>query len=71
MRSLILILLFLIAISCQSQKQEFDIIIRNGMIYDGFGQKHFVGDVAINVDTIAAIGDLSNVEKVLKGLRLV
>ena len=58
MRSSIIIIL-LVTISCQSQKQEFDLIIRSGTIYDGFGQKPFTGDVAIQADTIAAIGDLS------------
>ena len=59
MRSSIVILLFLIAISCQNKKQEFDLIIRNGIIYDGYGQKSFVGDLAIQADTIVAIGNLS------------
>ena len=59
MRSSIIIILLLVTISCQSQKQEFDLIIRSGTIYDGFGQKPFTGDVAIQADTIAAIGDLS------------
>ena len=56
---IIIIILLLVTISCQSQKQEFDLIIRSGTIYDGFGQKPFTGDVAIQADTIAAIGDLS------------
>ena len=30
------------------------------MIYDGMGQKAFIGDVAIQADTIAALGDLSD-----------
>ena len=60
MRSPFVILLFLVSISCQSQKQEFDIIIRKGTIYDGFGQKPFTGDIAIHSDTIVAMGDLSN-----------
>ena len=59
MRSSIIIILLLVTISCQSQKQEFDLIIRSGTICDGFGQKPFTGDVAIQADTIAAIGDLS------------
>jgi N-acyl-D-amino-acid deacylase len=29
------------------------------MIYDGNGKKPFKGDIAINADTIAFIGDLS------------
>ena len=59
MRSPILILLFLITISCNNQKQEFDLVIRNGTIYDGFGHKSFLGDLAIQADTIVAMGDLS------------
>jgi N-acyl-D-amino-acid deacylase len=39
---------------------EYDIIIRNGTIYDGTGADPYVGDVAISFDTIAAIGDLSS-----------
>ena len=46
-------------ISCQ-QKQQYDTIIRNGMIYDGNGGEPFKGDIAIQNDTIALIGDLSN-----------
>ncbi|MGD9317494.1 MAG: D-aminoacylase, partial [Anaerolineae bacterium] len=37
---------------------RYDAIIRNGTIYDGFGGAPFVGDVAIEGDTIAAIGNL-------------
>ena len=58
MRSLSIILLFLVIISCQNQK-EYDLVIRNGAIYDGFGQKSFVGDLAIQSDTIVAMGNLS------------
>jgi N-acyl-D-amino-acid deacylase len=39
---------------------EYDVIIRQGMIYDGNGGKSFIADIAINGDTIAAIGDLKN-----------
>ena len=35
---------------------EYDIIIRNGTIYDGRGGSPFTGDVALANDTIAAIG---------------
>jgi N-acyl-D-amino-acid deacylase len=35
---------------------EFDLIIRNGTIYDGSGRPPVNGDVAINGETIAAIG---------------
>jgi N-acyl-D-amino-acid deacylase len=49
----------IVLISC-SQKEKFDTIIRNGMIYDGNGGEPFKGDVGIKADTIAFIGDLSN-----------
>jgi len=43
------------------QKQEtFDVLIRNGQILDGSGTASYIGDVGINADTIAAIGDLKN-----------
>lgn len=44
--------------SCQ--KQEYDVILRGGTIYDGSGQLPYVADIAINADTIAFIGDLKN-----------
>lgn len=38
---------------------EYDLLIRNGEIYDGSGGAPFRGDIAINGDTIAEIGHLS------------
>lgn len=46
-------------ISCQ-EKQVYDTVIRGGTIYDGNGGQPFTGDIAIQGDTIAAMGDLSN-----------
>lgn len=46
--------------SCAQPKKEYAVIIRNGMIYDGSGSKPYKGDVAIQGDTLAAMGDLSN-----------
>ncbi len=37
---------------------EYDLVLRGGTIYDGSGEPGFVGDVAINGDELAAIGDL-------------
>mgnify|MGYP001821796519 CR=1 FL=1 len=51
-------LLMVIAGSCSSP--DYDVIIRNGIVYDGSGEKGVVADVAIRADTIAAIGDLSD-----------
>ncbi len=39
---------------------KYDIIIRNGDIYDGSGKLHFSADIGVVADTIAAIGDLKN-----------
>jgi len=47
-------------LACTQPQQEFDYILRHGTIYDGTGNPSFIGDVAIQSDTIAAIGDLSN-----------
>ena len=47
--------------SCQT-KTHYDTIIRNGTIYDGTGHAPYKGDIAINSDTIAFIGDLSGAE---------
>jgi len=52
-------LLLIVSISTLGQR-PFDIIIRRGTVYDGSGRSPFVADVAINKDTIAFIGDLSN-----------
>jgi N-acyl-D-amino-acid deacylase len=52
-----LALIFLIA--CTS-RPGYDVILRNGTIYDGSGSPSFVGDIAINADTIAALGDLKS-----------
>lgn len=54
---LVLFLFFLY--SCSSEK-SFDIIIKNGTIIDGSGNKSFSGDIGVKGDTIAAMGNLSN-----------
>ncbi len=43
-----------------ASEQEFDVIIRNGTIYDGTGSQSFIGDIGIQQDTIASIGNLKN-----------
>ena len=54
------LLLLLVFVSCK--KQEYDVVIRGGTVYDGSGQPGIVTDVAINADTVAFIGDLSNAD---------
>tara|TARA_Y100000588_G_scaffold267286_1_gene282336 strand:+ start:1229 stop:2890 length:1662 start_codon:yes stop_codon:yes gene_type:complete len=48
--NLILITLCL-TIGCE----KYDVIIRNGMIYDGYGFKPYVGDVALKGDKVALV----------------
>jgi N-acyl-D-amino-acid deacylase len=43
----------------QSPQADYDIIIRNGMIYDGTGGAARRADVGVKGDQIAAVGDLS------------
>lgn len=56
---LLLGLLTLFFISSCEEKTKYDIIIKNGLVYDGSGGEPQKADVAISVDTIAFIGDLS------------
>jgi len=56
-----LLLLFCALALCNcSEPKSYDTIIRNGQILDGSGNSSYIGDIAINADTIAAIGDLKN-----------
>jgi len=61
MKGAYLLLLAAIAacFSC-SQQKEYDVLIRNAMIYDGNGGTPYRGDIGINADTIAAIGNLAD-----------
>ena len=43
--------------SPQTPVEPFDLVIANGIIYDGHGGNPFVGDVAIRGDLIVAIGE--------------
>jgi N-acyl-D-amino-acid deacylase len=56
--NLILTLLFII--SACSSPVKYDVLIRNGDIYDGSGSPFFKGDIGILADTVAAIGNLKN-----------
>ena len=51
-------LLIVLFLSCSTQN-DYDVIIRNGLVYNGSGNEPIQADVAISADTIAAIGDLS------------
>ncbi len=49
-------------LSLGSFAATYDLVIREGAIYDGSGGAPFVGDVAINGDTIAAVGALPDAQ---------
>ncbi|MBI3112862.1 MAG: D-aminoacylase [Ignavibacteriales bacterium] len=59
-RQAVVVFLFLTVISCSPVK-EYDVVIRNGTLYDGSGTAPTVGDLAINGDRIEAIGKWENV----------
>jgi N-acyl-D-amino-acid deacylase len=52
--------LILVLIAGCSSKERYDVIIRNGTVYDGSGTKPYKGDLAMNGDSIAALGNLKN-----------
>src|SRR4030067_1698602 len=54
------VLLAAIVIAGCTQQPDYDVIIRNGNIYDGSGNKPYKSDIGIKGDTIAAIGNLSS-----------
>lgn len=41
-----------------SSKQEFDLVIKGGRIYDGLGSEPFVGDIGIKADSIIEVGKI-------------
>ncbi|MFZ0932384.1 MAG: D-aminoacylase [Syntrophobacteraceae bacterium] len=58
--ALVLVILFSTALSATGQgPPDLDIIIKNGLIYDGSGGAPFKADVGVKGDRIAAVGDLS------------
>lgn len=52
------LLSLLVACSPAENSPHYDVIIRGGTIYDGMGGAPYVGDVAIQGERIAALGDL-------------
>jgi N-acyl-D-amino-acid deacylase len=47
-----------LAVAC-SRAPRYDVLIRGGTMYDGSGSAPVVADLAIDADTIAAVGDLA------------
>ncbi len=57
MKRLLYALSVLSLMACSSQPR-FDIVLRNGVIYDGSGGEPYKADIGIVADSIAAIGEL-------------
>lgn len=55
----------LFLINCK-EPPSYDVIIRGGQILDGSGNTAYISDLAINADTIAAIGGLAEAKGVLE-----
>jgi len=55
-----LLLLAFLLIACEQKPIQYDILIKNGQILDGSGKPSYQGDIAINADTIAAVGYIEN-----------
>ncbi len=51
--------LFILSLTACQHKEQFDLVILKGTIIDGTGEESYVADLAIVQDTIAFIGDLS------------
>ena len=48
----------LLVVAACGAPQEYDVVIRNGTIYDGSGDAPYRGDLAIDGDRIAAVGSV-------------
>ncbi len=61
---LILTMLLVLALaSCESkrlQEKDFDVIISNGILYDGLGNEPIKSDIGITGEYISQVGDLAN-----------
>ena len=69
MRTTTIVLLIIILGGCSSS-EKYDILIKNGQIIDGSGLPSYTGDVGINADTIAKIGNLRKANGYLSLLQL-
>jgi N-acyl-D-amino-acid deacylase len=58
--ALVLLVLLLPPIAPVEGQETFDVIIRNGKVFDGTGNPWFLADVAFRGGRIAAIGELSH-----------
>ena len=57
---LFIVLTFILLSSCTPSYTEYDLLIKNALIYDGSGNDPISGQIAVNADTIVEIGELAN-----------
>src|SRR5262245_65648748 len=57
---LVFIFVLTFVASAQTQQDAYDIIIKNGVVYDGGGGRPRRADVGVKGDRIAAVGDLKS-----------
>ena len=62
MRIIFLVALCILVLQACKSKNHYNVIIRNGIVYDGNGGEPYLADIGINADTIAFIGDLRSAE---------
>lgn len=60
MKPYLLLFALSVVVSACARQQEFDVIIRNGKVYDGSGASPQQTDIGVLRDTIAFLGDLSS-----------
>ncbi|MCH8124937.1 D-aminoacylase [candidate division KSB1 bacterium] len=53
----VFVILTVALVGCGGQK-KYDVVIRNGNVYDGSGDAAYLADLAIKADTIAFIGEI-------------
>lgn len=58
MKKIVIYVYWIFLLSACTDKPVYETVLRNGLVYDGTGNPPFHADIAINQDTIAAIGDL-------------
>ena len=56
----LLLLFVLFLLSCESEPTDVDVLISGGEIHDGTGMNGYIGNVAINNDTIFYVGKKNN-----------
>ena len=55
-----LLVFVLFTLSCETEPTNVDVLISGGVIHDGTGMSSYVGNVAINNDTIFYVGKKDN-----------